>query len=837
MLTRLAHLSILCALIWVWPSFGQTTFGPEQILTTCSTCGAVDVHAADIDGDGDPDLLSASEDDNKVAWYENTDGLGSFGNQQIITTAIDLPSAVIATDLDGDGDLDLLSASRYTNKIVWFENTNGLGTFGPQKIISSSADGVRTIYAIDIDNDEDVDILSALGWYENTDGNNPVFHSALVWYENTDGLGNFGSRKVIYANNANFVDVFTGDIDGDGDIDVLSASRNDDTLAWYENSDGLGSFGMQQIISSNADDARAIYATDIDRDGDIDVISASSSDEKIAWYENTDGLGAFGPEQIISTNADGAFATFAVDFDSDGDIDVLSASFEDHTLAWYENTDGLGMFGPEQVITTNVILSQSVFAIDIDGDSDYDVLSASYFDDKIAWYENIDGQGTFGPQLSITSCQACYASAILATDLDNDSDYDILFASWADDKIAWYENTDGLGTFGSQQIISTRANGAETVFAADIDGDGDNDIISGSQHDDKIAWYENIDGQGTFGSQQIISTDADWPKYVYAIDLDGDGDQDVLSASFVDDKIAWYENTNGHGTFGPQQIISTNANAAEAVFAADIDSDGDNDVLSASNFDGKIAWYENTDGHARFSSEKLIVEGASGARSVYAAYLDGDDDIDVLSSSAINDMTAWHENTDGMGDFSSPNPISFDRGTVVFTADLDGDGDQDVLSASRYTNKIVWYENIDGQGTFGPQQIISTNADRASAVFAADLDGDGDQDVLSASSRDDKIAWYENLLFTSLPVELTHVQATHTSTTTTLTWYTASESNNAGFEVQHQPREDASFHPVAFIEGHGTTTSTQRYEHTVDNLTPGTHRFRLKQVDFDGQFS
>ena len=77
--------------------------------------------------------------------------------------------------------------------------------------------------------------------------------------------------------------------------------------------------------------------------------------------------------------------------------------------------------------------------------------------------------------------------------------------------------------------------------------------------------------QGLFGAQQVISTDADSARSVHAADVDGDGDIDILSASFVDDKIAWYENTDGLGNFGAQQTISTNADAAISVYAADVD--------------------------------------------------------------------------------------------------------------------------------------------------------------------------------------------------------------------------------------------------------------------------
>ena len=99
------------------------------------------------------------------------------------------------------------------------------------------------------------------------------------------------------------------------------------------------------------------------------------------------------------------------------------------------------------------------------------------------------------------------------------------------------------------------------VFAADIDGDGDMDLASASYNDNKIAWYENTDGKGTFGSQQIVTTNAGGARSVFAADIDGDGDMDLASASYNDNKIAWYENTQGIGTFGrafgSQQIVTT----------------------------------------------------------------------------------------------------------------------------------------------------------------------------------------------------------------------------------------------------------------------------------------
>ncbi len=90
----------------------------------------------------------------------------------------------------------------------------------------------------------------------------------------------------------------------------------------------------------------------------------------------------------------------------------------------------------------------------------------------------------------------------------------------------------------------------------------------------------------------MITADAYRAQCVHAADLDGDGDVDVLSASHGDDQVAWYEN-NGEQDF-TTHVITTQADGAQGVISADLDGDGDLDVISVSNRDDTIAWYENT---------------------------------------------------------------------------------------------------------------------------------------------------------------------------------------------------------------------------------------------------
>ena len=615
------------------------------------------VNVADIDGDNDLDIISASQNDNKIAWYENLDGQGNFSTEQNITLDLVEAKSVYTSDIDGDGDMDVISISQSEDNIFWFENLDGLGNFGVQQIINTNGHRPYSINLNDIDGDGDIDIIPE--------------SINFGWYENIDGLGNFSELNIIYESFNSIKSVNSGDIDGDGDIDVFSGHTT--FIHWFENLDGLGNFGEIQSIN-NPITNNSFVIKDLDDDGDNDILTSNT------WFENLDGLGNFGPYSEIFQHTDYS-KVFAGDINGDGYIDALFADFPLSTLSWNENLDGQGTFGIKQTISVNVVKPKFILSGDIDNDGDLDLVCASYSDRELSWFENLDGFGSYGEQ-RIISNEVFSIDTFFIADVNNDNNLDIIAESTLNN-VVWFENLDGLGNF-SEQIVFGMQQGITTILACDIDNDNDNDVIVGSYYDETIAWYENLDGQGNFGAQQDIINTVD-VKSIYSSDLDNDGDIDILSANGDSDSVFWYENIDGNGNFVSHTI--NNVPDAKSVYASDIDGDGDIDVISADS--NNLTWNENLDGLGNFGSQQLIEDHSSN--NIYSEDLDNDGDMDILTSSS------WYENLDGLGNFGSEQIIEIAYRSTA--GDINNDGLIDFVTANWYNadpywGVIKWFENL-----------------------------------------------------------------------------------------------------------------------------------------------
>nr|WP_321224422.1 T9SS type A sorting domain-containing protein [uncultured Psychroserpens sp.] len=696
------------------------TFGVDNPLTVVS---------ADIDGDGDLDVITASRNDDKLSWFENLDGLGTYSKLKIIGTSADTPTALLAHDIDNDGDLDIVSASIGDSAISWFENIDGLGIFGDQQIITNTLSGLNLSIAVaDIDGDNDLDILA-------------TSNSNVYWLENLDGLGNYGAQ-VILDNNSYSIYVLTEDMDNDGDLDILFSHSNSE-VRWLNNLNGNATSWAANDIDTAADGILEVVVADIDNINGVDLVITSSINQKIFWCQN-DGSANFGVSQDINTQGGFAKSISVADIDNDNTLDVVSVAGNE--VSWYKNTDGLGDFGNRQIISTSINEGEFCHTADLNNDGFIDILSASSIDDKVAWYQNTDGLGTFGEQQNLAfGVQGL--KAIIKTDIDGDGDLDIISASNTG-KINWYEYLDNSESFGFPQSIVESDEDFETLFAADLDGDGDMDLISVSYAFSTINWYENLDGLGDFGAATTVTSNLSGITSVVSLDLDNDTDFDIVALSQFDSKMVWFENTNGTGAFGAETILDSNIMSPQDVFQVDLDNDNDMDLLLS--FRNSIQWYENTNGS--FGAPNIITTSLANTHNINIEDVDGDGNIDVISASG--NRIAWFDNTDGLGMFSDEILISSEinnQPKSINATDFDADGDIDIISSQ--DNNLTWYENLDGAGQFGNQTVIDNTFTTAKQILVEDINSNNANDFITlfseSGNNDYKIVWYKNKIVTN----------------------------------------------------------------------------------------
>jgi len=592
---------------------------------------------------------------------------------------------------------------------------------------------IESVFSADIDGDGYKDVLSA-----------SLDDNKIAWYKNIDGSGEFGEQKIIYDKAIEANSVFAIDIDGDGDIDVLSSSRGDNTIAWYENTDGLGTFSNPKKIDENATFTWAVSATDIDGDGDIDVLSASNGVGRLVWYEN-DGLGGFGSKQIIEANTVNIRAIYPIDIDGDNDIDIVTAAYNDNEIAWYENLNGQGTFSTKKVVANNIARAQTVFSADLDSDGDMDILSSSWeFNGKLVWFENLDGQGSFSSYKKIASNSAIVS--VSAKDIDGDGDIDVINGSQL------YENTDGAANFTLKQELVT-GNTTVSHYVADLNNDTYPDIIMGIEPNE-ILWCKNTDGKGSFETPKIITRNVNNPEKLLVADIDGDGDLDVSCLSNYN-KTSWFENIDGLGSFGIQNVISTNpydidGGSNRVLFNVDMDGDNDIDIVTFVGYEfntGKLVWYENTDGKGDFSVSHDIFNDIPDMININD--IDGDGDLDVVCYfSYLNNELRWYENVDGKGNFGLEQ-VFFQENinlTNLNSCDIDNDGDLDVIvSYNRFggfDKEVLLFQNTDSNGAFSDKQKIITNESNFSIILFNDLDNDNDLDMIFSTGSE--IFWQEN---------------------------------------------------------------------------------------------
>lgn len=365
---------------------------------------------------------------------------GSLQQNKIETIELRLPSeswiqtyGAYAGDLNNDGYSDLTAVNEHSDDLRILLN-NGQGQFPTTNItpIVMGTASASPNEAGDFDNDGEIDLVV-------TTANN---NETRVLFG--DGLGGFPQMDKYTTGNSTRA-VLVGDFDFDGDDDILTANRSDGTMNRLENSGG-GTFTLSTFNpAGNGESALAL--ADANNDGIADFFLGFYITKKIALYLG-DGLGNFSlsSEMPVTGNP---WMMCAADFNGDGFADAASANSQGNKTAVIFGDGQGGLSASVNLSAADHIFPLAIDAGDLDGDGDVDLVTSSYDSNNYSVFEN-NGAGGFA-QVDILPASLNASCAILH-DRDGDGDLDITGTDEGDDVLILFENP---GTSASREPLAS----------------------------------------------------------------------------------------------------------------------------------------------------------------------------------------------------------------------------------------------------------------------------------------------------------------------------------------------------------------------------------------------
>jgi hypothetical protein len=365
-----------------------------------------------------------------------------------------------------------------------------------------------------------------------------------------------------------------------------------------------------------------------------------------------------------------------------------------------------------------------------------------------------------------------YSYAVAAADLDGDGDLDLTSSDAEPNSNLYLLVNDGKGNFKHSFVqryakLDDQPIRLERHAIGDINRDGRPDIVIVDNLKSDIRWFENpgADAIAQPWPLRRIAAPGEVPgSYDVALaDLDGDGDLDVASSSWVGQRFDWFENVGrpGSGDQWRRHSIAEKFGETRTIAVADFNRDGRPDLLGTARTTNQVVWFQNPGQPATGQWAKTIIDDKTIAPvHGHPVDLDRDGDLDVLMAFGLvapvgNDspeshQVAWYENVGrlGVGSEWKKHPIAsgIPQAFEAVAGDLDGDGDLDVVATGwGPEGRVVWCENPGDPKSAWKTYPIKQNWSRAVTVIVADLDRDGRLDIAASAERGaNELRWWRN---------------------------------------------------------------------------------------------
>lgn len=669
---------------------------------------------ADLDSDGDLDLVRAERslvDDSRI--FINQGGLqgGSLGTYLDSGQSLGITNAMIIkiADFDRDGDNDFIIGKLGALNQIWV-NQGGIqvgteGQFNAGQLIGTGG-GSSEIALRDLDGDDDIDIML---------GNSSVSSSRMWINQGGAQAGNEGEfleSPQILGGGSN---LSLGDLDQDGDLDMLEGGGAFSTMSIWLNQGGLqgGTEGIFQVTAQKIGYGISSGAVlkDVDGDSDLDIVASYDDAIRIWINQGHDQQGVLGQyvempsRAVIEVESDsGRFVM--EDIDRDGDPEIITPTGRIYVNSLRHPARNL-------FVDSTLVLGDSGNSIvsmgDMDGDGDLDIVES--LDDMTVvkviklWINQGGAQGgqigTFNNSVELLGSEPQTEKPIIS-DIDFDGDLDVIAPRVWINQGGIQSGTEGLF------VDSGEVTGfyTFTTSAADFDGDGDVDVVTGGDTSFTSAYngvYVNQGGLQSGVLNSYVNTPVignNFMRAVVAGDVDGDGDQD-----FIDSNTGFRSRimiNQGRAQGGTEGVFIDSGfdpgfSSAPGLELGDVDMDGDLDLILPSS---NLVYFNQGGAQAGVAGEFLdsgqVFGGFSFKSSSVLGDLDGDGDPDLIMSDSSSNIRIWL-NQDGiqrgnLGEFEDSGEI-LDSGffNKPFTSgDIDNDGDLDIVIGRNGGSMKIW---------------------------------------------------------------------------------------------------------------------------------------------------
>jgi hypothetical protein len=624
----------------IWHNGGQAHFQLVQQLAFYSVNARPDL--ADVTGDGVLDLVS-NRPNNAIVFPGLGDG--TFGAMVVIDPG-GAVSSVVVGDCDADGDADVLVTYFVSpeRRMAWWRHQAGSFVPGPSLVLGES---LRQTTPHDLDDDGDADVVAM-----------NLTADALHFFRTVAGVTTFDAALALPTEMRNVnARIRTGDLEGDGDVDLLMTLMGSQASLFFpllRSGAALQAGAVQSVthpFNSMAEGALA----DWDEDGDLDYVTG-----RFSWLEN-DGAAHF---TLVAREYDGGGEAVAADLDGDGRLDVLSG--------WSLYFGDGEMPGASTVSALDPVFNPLWTAIeDWEGDGDPDLVSA----DRL--YLN-RGDGSFEIRTTPHGGSAGETIERVAwADFDGDGFRDALVAVFETRPYPQVEpflemrvySGDSRGQYHASPAAPSASQIVGPGVGGDVDGDGDVDLLT-----EGMLWTNAGDGSFTLAPG---APPAGVP--LRAVDVDADGDVDVL-AQPAGQLVLW---RNAGALVFQLESFGAYGDRARPVLL-DADEDGDLDLVVTEWFEDGL-WVHEQLASGSFAPRLGLELPEASNGPAGQVDVNGDGRLDLVCNRAQLLLSAWIRG-DGL-DFVERREWWL-RDYAFGFADFDGDGDVDVAGRSRVENVL-----------------------------------------------------------------------------------------------------------------------------------------------------